>query len=126
VKNDPRFKLDSWEPSESDVLKACRSALQYHNRVAWVQRMNTGGAYAWRKDGPPRFVKFGFRGCSDLIGQLKDGRFLAVEVKSQGENPTDNQREFLNVVSSNGGFAICVDNVDVLIKVLNEFLGSDR
>ena len=31
-----------------------------------------------------RFVRFGFRGCPNVLGQLKDGRLLGVEVKGIG------------------------------------------
>lgn len=30
-----------------------------------------------------RFVRFGFKGCPDVLGQLKDGRLLGVEVKTK-------------------------------------------
>ena len=29
------------------------------------------------------FVRFGFKGCPDVLGQLKDGRLLGVEVKTK-------------------------------------------
>ena len=60
----------------TEVLKALRS----HPAVAWCERQNTG-AY---KDGQ-RFIRYGWPGCSDSLGMLKDGRFLAVEVKAEKE-----------------------------------------
>lgn len=59
-----------------EVLKALRT----HPAVAWAERMNTGAA----KVGT-RFIRFGWPGCPDVLGQLKDGRFLGVEVKAQAE-----------------------------------------
>ena len=51
--------------------------LRNHPAVAWCERQNTG---AVKVDG--RFIRYGWRGCSDLLGMLKDGRLLAVEVKA--------------------------------------------
>lgn len=66
--------------------------------VAWCARMNTGGAFRGK-----RYVAFGFKGLSDIIGQTVDGRFLAVEVKRPGENPTPEQSFFLALVAAYGG-----------------------
>jgi hypothetical protein len=46
-------------------------------------------------------------GGSDLIGWTKDGRFLAVEVKSESGRLTDAQEKFLEVVNEFGGVGIC-------------------
>ena len=64
-----------------EVLKALRT----HPAVAWAERMNSGAA----KVGT-RFVRFGWPGCPDVLGQLKDGRLLGVEVKAKaGTFPVD-------------------------------------
>ena len=59
-----------------EVLKAIKA----HPGVAWCERMNTGAA---RVGG--RFIRFGFIGCPDVLGQLRDGRLLGVEVKAPKE-----------------------------------------
>lgn len=84
---------------ERDEQKVCLWYARSHPKVAWCERMNTGAT----KFNDERFVKFGFAGCSDLIGQMKDGRFLAFEVKRKGNKPTDIQESFLGLVASNGG-----------------------
>lgn len=84
---------------EADHLKTCLAFLQSHPKVAWAVRMNTG---MWETD-EGRRVRFGFIGCADIIGQLKDGRFMAFECKRVGNKPTDSQKSFLNKVWSNGG-----------------------
>lgn len=91
---------------ESEIQKAILAYLKLHIKVAWVARMNTG---AMEVEG--RYVKFAFRGCSDIIGQMKDGRFLAVEVKRPGKLPTAHQETFLRMVSTNGGLAFWADDV---------------
>ena len=93
-------------PLESDVLRAILQYLRLHKDVAWVARMNTG---AMEVQG--RYVKFAFKGCSDIIGQMRDGRFLAVEVKRPGKIPSANQDSFLRMVNQHGGLAFWADDV---------------
>lgn len=82
---------------QTPVIKFLRS----HPKVAWVARINSG---AYRtQDG--RYIRFGFTGCSDIIGQLKDGRFLAIECKAASEGATDEQQKFIDHVNANGGRA---------------------
>jgi hypothetical protein len=104
----PRAKRTGPTP-EGAVVHAVLAALRAHPRVAWAERMNTG-AY---KDGE-RFIRYGFKGCADILGQLRDGRLLAVECKAAGGNLTEDQAEFLRTVAGNGGVAIvarCVEDV---------------
>ena len=85
---------------EREHQRAVLEFLQLHPAVAWCHRMNTG---AMQVD--DRYVKFAFRGCADIIGQMRDGRFMAFECKRVGEKPTADQNEFLAVVKLNGGVA---------------------
>lgn len=100
-------------PSERHVLAAVIRALALHPKVAWAHRMNVGAF----KDGD-RFVRFGFRGCSDIMGQMKDGRFLAVECKRPGGKLTEYQLGFLVRVQNNGGVAFVARSVDDVMKGL--------
>ncbi len=79
-----------------EVLKTLRN----HPAVAWVERQNTGAA----KVGG-RFIRFGWRGCSDLIGMMKDGRLLAVECKAPKGRLRPEQSAFLSLVRRLGGVA---------------------
>jgi hypothetical protein len=106
------------QPLEAAVQKAVLEYLNLHPRVAWAVRMNTG---AMQIDG--RFVKFGFTGCSDVLGQMTDGRFLAVEVKRPGNKPTDEQKGFLLNVLHFGGVAFWCDSVKMCEEKLHEQLG---
>lgn len=95
-----------------EVLKALRS----HPLVAWCERQNSGAF----KDGK-RFVRFGWPGCSDVLGQLRDGRFLAVEVKAPGGKASDTQRLFLDRVRAAGGAAfIATSATDVFRNLPSE------
>lgn len=92
---------------EATIQKAIIAYLNLHPNVAWCVRLNSG---VMTIEG--RLFKASFRGCSDIIGQLKDGRFLAVEVKRPNRKPTDDQAAFLHKVSSNGGVALVASSID--------------
>jgi len=98
--------------------------------VAW--RNNTGAVSTGH-----RFVRFGFRGASDIVGFTSGAVsstatvpaalshvtvkmpppspiaiFLAIEVKREGHYPTAEQQAFLDIVKQAGGIAICAHSVE--------------
>lgn len=98
---------------ESDSLAEVLMALQAHKDVAWIRRQNTGAAKVGN-----RFVKFGWKGCSDLLGQLKDGRFLAIECKRKGGKLSSEQEHFLSMVNQFNGVAfVATSYKDVFEKL---------
>ena len=95
---------------ESAALVEVLQALKAHPAVAWCERMNSGAA---RMGG--RFVRFGFTGCPDVLGQLKDGRLLGVEVKAKTGRLRPEQAVFLERIRGAGGVAfVARDLRDVL------------
>jgi len=95
---------------EAAALAEVLQALRHHPLVAWANRQNSGVA---RMGG--RFVRFGWPGCSDLLGQLRDGRLLAVECKAPKGRLQAEQQEFLALVRRFGGVAFLArDCRDVL------------
>lgn len=95
---------------EAAALAEVLQVLKHHPLVAWAERQNSGVA---RIGG--RFVRFGWPGCSDVLGQLKDGRLLAVECKAPKGRATTEQTEFLSLVRRFGGVAFLArDCRDVL------------
>ena len=101
------------KPTESQVLKACLDLLAYHPKIAFAYRQNTGAVKIDK-----RYVKFGTRGQPDIVGMLKGGRYLAVEVKRPGKAPTAEQNAFLYAINKDGGFGCWVDSVERLAKLL--------
>ena len=101
-------------PYERDVLAGCLKALALHRRVAWAHRMNVGGMV----NAAGQHVRFGFKGCSDIIGQLVTGEFLAIECKRLGERPTDDQVAFLGRVQRAGGVAFVAWSIDDIARGL--------
>lgn len=59
------------------ALAEVLNVLRTHPPVVWCERMNSGAARIGNK-----FVKFALTGCADVLGQLRDGRLLGVEVKA--------------------------------------------
>lgn len=92
---------------EGAVLAAVLKVLRQHPAIAWVERQNSG-AY---KDGK-RFIRYGWPGCADILGQLQDGRFLAVEVKAPAGRLRPEQAAFLELVLQHGGVAFVARSLD--------------
>lgn len=65
------------------------------------------------KDERGNYIRYGVcnPGGSDLIGWTKDGRFLAIEVKSEKGRLTGMQESFLFEVNKAGGVAICAKSI---------------
>jgi hypothetical protein len=80
-----------------------------------------------------RGMKFGLSiGSSDLIGSLtvdlsgfgvihsKIARFLAIELKQPGKNPTDDQARFLDDKRKAGAVAFWADNLQTVIDMIQK------
>lgn len=100
---------------ERDVLKAVLGYLRLHPRVSWIVRINTG-AIKYEN----RFIRFGMPGFSDIIGQLKDGRLLAIEVKASNGKATPEQQAFITKVNAAGGVGCVARSVEDVAQVLRE------
>ena len=94
-----------------EVLKAVRA----HPLVEWCERMNSGAAKVGN-----RFIRFGWPGCPDVLGQLQDGRLLGAEVKAKAGRLRREQAVFLERIRGAGGVAFvardCRDVFDNLKK----------
>ena len=112
-----KFRLKPLVPSEHQVQTACLQYLAVCPQVAWAERMNSGAVKIPVPGGKDRFIRYGFPGCADIIGQLKDGRFLAIEVKSPIGRVTDQQQKFLNRVADNKGVSLIARSVDDVMAV---------
>ena len=108
----------SGEPLERDVLRAVLHLLRVHPLVAWASRINSGAV----ENANGQFVRFNqIAGCSDIIGQMKTGHFLAVECKRPGQKPTEPQMLFLRQVQQYGGCAGWCDSVEACEGILREW-----
>lgn len=98
---------------ERDIQKAVLALLERHPKVAWVKRMNSG---AGKKNGT--YIRFGFQGCPDLVGQMKDGRILGVEVKRKGQGPNLAQQNHIAMMLRNNGVAGIVRSVEEALLLI--------
>jgi hypothetical protein len=104
---------------ESAALVEVLKALRAHPAVVWCERMNSGAA----KVGG-RFIKFGWPGAPDVLGQLRDGRILAVEVKSRTGRPSPEQTIFLERIRCAGGVAFLARDLRDVMRELNQLKGK--
>jgi hypothetical protein len=113
-----RLTLDG-NPSEHQIQVAVLAVLKKHPNVAWAERMNVG-QFSAEHNGKKRWLRFGFPGLSDCIGQLTDGRFLAIEIKSHKGALTEAQTAFLNTVNRAGGRAGVARSIDEALRIVGE------
>jgi len=86
-------------------------ASEHDIQTAILQFLKFNGIYCWRNNsgklvtGQGRFrrmVTIGKAGLPDIIGLLKNGQFLGIEVKREGGKLTDLQRETIEELKKNG------------------------
>ncbi|MDP2761270.1 MAG: hypothetical protein Q8O64_12890 [Sideroxyarcus sp.] len=109
---------------EAAALAEVLLALTAHPAVAWCERMNSGAARIGN-----RFVRFGWPGCPDVLGQLRDGRLLGVEVKAAKGKLRPEQAIFLERIRCAGGVSFvardCLDVMQELDKAGRMQDGTD-
>lgn len=107
------------DAKEAAALVEVLKALKAHPAVSRCERMNSGAARIGA-----RFVRFGFRGCPDVLGQLKDGRLLGVEVKGPTGRLRPEQAFFLERVRAAGGVAFMARDCRDVMRELNRLNGQ--
>jgi hypothetical protein len=66
-----------------------------------------------------RWVRSGFPGAADLWGiRVTDGRFVAVEVKSETGKAKENQVRFIEMIRRSGGVAGICRSVEDFISLV--------
>src|SRR5690242_9737335 len=70
-----------------------------------------------------RYIPSHTRGVSDIIGCIPtSGRFLAIEVKRPGGKLTQEQQQFIDMISGAGGLAFVAHSVEECRKYLSQNL----
>ena len=103
--------------SEKEIQSAILQYLQRCSQVAWARNMTVGRFRVSDRSGT-RWMQAGFVGCSDILGQLTDGRLLAIEVKRHDGRATQDQLNFLRTVRAGRGVAMIARSVDDVIQGL--------
>lgn len=101
---------------EGRVVSACLEYLKVRGVMAW--RNNSGAVKYKNGAGRDRFLRFGYVGSADIIGCLPDGRFLAVECKTETGRVSEAQRFFLADIRKFGGVAVVARSVEDVAEVL--------
>lgn len=110
-----RLKLARSDPREAEILSSVLQALNFYPSVAWFVRCNSAAGRLVFPDGTvSQFMRFGFPGCPDILGMLKGGKLLAIEVKSPTGRVSEAQAAFLETVSAHGGLAFVARSVSDL------------
>jgi hypothetical protein len=77
-----------------------------------------GSVRAWRnntgafKDPTGRLVRYGLPGSPDIIGIIRGGRFLGIEVKTAKGKASDLQRSFSTMATGLGAVVFLARSVD--------------
>ena len=118
---------DSRLPATKTPRKSPRKVRQkeVETTPAMLDYLTRRGCFVWRNNSGvvwagKRCIRFGFKGSADIIGLLPDGRFLAVENKSNGKPVTPEQVAFLDAVRSRGGVGVVVTGAEDLIRQMEE------
>lgn len=115
-----RLKLTRPEPTESDVLSMILRALKAHPKVVWFARMNSAaGKLIYPNGTTSQFMRMGFVGQPDILGQVIGGKLLAIEVKRPSGKVSDEQKAFLSKAETNGAIAFCARSVADVFSVLD-------
>ena len=122
-----RLKLTRPDPAEAKILASVLQALNFYASVAWFTRANCAAGKLIYPDGSTsQYMRFGFPGCADIIGQLKPrrpgepGAWLAIECKRAGGRLSEAQEAFLAKVNANGGCGFVCRSVSDLQQHLGE------
>jgi len=114
------FRLKTLIPKEADIQRDLLRMLEMDHRVAFVARFNSGA----RIDKVGRPIRFNtLAGCPDIMGMLKNGKHIAIEVKRPGwRGPSDDreraQEEHLRLVNLYGGIGMFAWEVEQVVERL--------
>lgn len=86
-----------------------------------IWRNNTGVGRTLSGD---RVIRFGLVGSADLLGILRGGRFLAVEVKTKRGRQSESQRNFQRMIESMGGVYVLARDVQTVVEVIDDETGG--
>lgn len=88
---------------EKDITKQIRSILKTFGIFHWKVWQGMGST----------------PGVPDIVGVLKDGRFLGIEVKTENGVLSDHQSRFIQSINDAGGIAFVARSVDDVIQKLD-------
>lgn len=105
---------------EADVQQSILDYLETMHIYAW--RNQSQGTYD-ASIKTYRINKKFKKGVSDILGILKDGRLLAIEVKRTGiKKGSPEQHKFIDDINERGGLAFIADDLQTVVDKLKDLL----
>lgn len=99
---------------ETQIVRDCLTYLKLKGVLAF--RNNSGQIFLNQGD-KVRVVRMGLKGSPDIIGVMPpDGKFLAIECKTEKGKLTEHQKLFGEEVVKKGGIYLVVRSIDDLIN----------
>lgn len=115
------MKLKEYPIRESTIQKQTITLLKFYpDIVPVVFRVNAGAVRTEQK----RYIKLAPKGVSDIIGMLKDGSFLAIEIKTpkRRNRVTTEQADFIDKVNNNGGLGFVSTDPEEALETIRKHL----
>ena len=103
---------------EAGILREVLELVRIHPKCAFAYRQNAGTF-------GENYTRLGPRGICDIIGMMKDGRYLAIEIKAPGKRPEEHQFAFMKMVSTNGGVAGWCTSIEEAKAILDAHTSDD-
>ena len=100
-------------PKESEIKKAILQYLALRGVFAFTVHTTgvpRGNGVMWKNYSA---------GVSDILGVMKGGRFIAIEVKTPKGKASDKQKQFLLNVIDKGGLGFFASSVDCVKSILD-------
>jgi hypothetical protein len=108
---------------ETVVVEACLHVARLHRAVAWAYRLNSGAGRIWNAKTRKlsQFIRFGFPGAPDIIGQLRGGRMMLIECKFGKSKLRPDQRRVLEHAACEGAFVLVTTDPTELAQELDRW-----
>ena len=100
---------------ESELLKLVLDWLALHRIFHW--RMNTGSSGPMFYKGKRRFVRYGVPGVPDIMCCVK-GRMIGIELKGDGGEQSQAQKNFQSSLEAAGGKYILARRLDEVTEAI--------
>lgn len=103
--------------NEQQLQNLILDYLLMKGHFAW--RNNTG-AFSFESKGKKRYFRAGKKGSADILGVSKDGKAIAIEVKSPKRKleGSPEQVQFLDEFNRRGGYGIMTNTLEQVQEVL--------
>lgn len=100
---------------EADLMRQIQDWLRLNNHC--FIRVNVGARVEFRPHGGKRFMRFGRQGCADILACI-DGRFVAIECKTERGRQSEHQQRFQQEVEYCRGIYVLARSLDDVIAAV--------